>query len=51
MKLTVLGNNGSFPGKDSACSGYLLSDEGKNIRYAIKTKRNAYVYEGVQSHS
>ncbi|MFL0245359.1 MBL fold metallo-hydrolase [Candidatus Clostridium stratigraminis] len=31
MKLTVLGNYGPFPGKDGACSGYLLQDEGTNI--------------------
>jgi Metal-dependent hydrolases of the beta-lactamase superfamily III len=31
MKLTVLGNYGTFPGKDGACSGFLLQDEGFNI--------------------
>jgi len=30
MKLTILGNNGPYPGKNGACSGYLLSsDSGK----------------------
>lgn len=31
MKLTVLGNYGSFPGPDGACSGYLLEEEGLHI--------------------
>jgi ribonuclease BN (tRNA processing enzyme) len=31
MKLTVLGNNGPYPGPGGACSGYLLQDEGTNI--------------------
>lgn len=31
MKLIVLGNNGSFPGKDGACPGYLLKGDGFNI--------------------
>jgi ribonuclease BN (tRNA processing enzyme) len=31
MKLIVLGNYGSFPGKDGACSGYLLKDNNLNI--------------------
>ena len=31
MKLIVLGNNGSFPGRDSACSGYLIQDGTTNI--------------------
>jgi len=31
MRLTVLGNNGSFPGPDSACAGYLLEAEGMQI--------------------
>lgn len=30
MKLTILGNNGPYPGANGACSGYLLgSDDGK----------------------
>lgn len=29
MKLTVLGNNGPFPGKDGACSGYAFENNGK----------------------
>ncbi|MCM0646918.1 MBL fold metallo-hydrolase [Clostridium swellfunianum] len=31
MKLIVLGNYGTFPGKNGACSGYLLQDKGVNI--------------------
>lgn len=31
MKLIVLGNYGTFPGKDGACSGYLLKERGLNI--------------------
>lgn len=31
MKLTVLGNYGTFPGVDGACSGYLLQDENTRI--------------------
>ena len=31
MKLIVLGNYGTFPGKDGACSGYLLQENGLNI--------------------
>lgn len=31
MRLTILGNNGSFPGPDSACAGYLLEAEGMQI--------------------
>jgi ribonuclease BN (tRNA processing enzyme) len=31
MKLTILGNNGPFPGAGGACSGYLLSNEKCNI--------------------
>jgi len=31
MKLTVLGNYGSFPGMDGACSGYLIQDANKKI--------------------
>lgn len=31
MKLTVLGNYGPFPGKDGACSGFLLQDDNTNI--------------------
>jgi len=31
MKLTVLGNNGPFPGPGGACSGYLVQEENVNI--------------------
>ena len=31
MKLTVLGNNGPFPGAGGACSGYLVQESGVNI--------------------
>ncbi len=31
MRLTVLGNNGSFPGPGGACSGYLLEHAGQRI--------------------
>ena len=31
MKLTILGNNGPFPGAGGACSGYLVQNEGANI--------------------
>ena len=31
MKLTILGNNGPFPGAGGACSGYLARDGGTNI--------------------
>jgi ribonuclease BN (tRNA processing enzyme) len=31
MKLIVLGNYGPFPGRDGACSGFLLQDGGTNI--------------------
>ena len=31
MKLTILGNNGPFPGAGGACSGYLLSSESTRI--------------------
>ncbi|RCX13481.1 ribonuclease BN (tRNA processing enzyme) [Anaerobacterium chartisolvens] len=31
MKLTVLGNNGPFPGAGGACSGYLIQEGGVNI--------------------
>lgn len=31
MKITVLGNNGPFPGAGGACSGYLLQGDGKNV--------------------
>lgn len=31
MKLIVLGNYGPFPGKDGACSGFLLKDKNTNI--------------------
>ncbi len=31
MRLTVLGNNGSFPGPDGACAGYLLEADGLRI--------------------
>lgn len=31
MKLVILGNQGPFPGKDGACSGFLLRDSDANI--------------------
>lgn len=31
MKLTILGNNGPFPGAGGACSGYLVTDSAVNI--------------------
>lgn len=31
MKLTVLGNNGPYPGPDGACSGYLFNKDELNI--------------------
>ena len=31
MKLTILGNNGPYPGKNGACSAYLLSSENTNV--------------------
>lgn len=31
MKLTILGNNGPFPGAGGACSGYLLREDDTNI--------------------
>ena len=31
MKLIVLGNYGPFPGRDGACSGFLLKDDNTNI--------------------
>lgn len=31
MKLIVLGNYGTFPGKDGACSGFLLQDKNFNV--------------------
>ena len=31
MKLTILGNNGPYPGAGGACSGYLLREENTNI--------------------
>lgn len=31
MKLTVLGNNGPYPGREGACSGYLLEHNDKKI--------------------
>lgn len=31
MKLTVLGNHGTYPGRNGACSSYLIEDEGTRI--------------------
>lgn len=31
MKLTILGSHGPFPGRDGACSGYLIDDDAINI--------------------
>ncbi len=31
MRLTVLGTSAAFPGKNSACSGYLIQHDGKNL--------------------
>lgn len=37
MKLTVLGNNGPFPAKDGACSGYVIESNNKDCGSGIKT--------------
>jgi len=31
LRLTVLGTSAAFPGKSSACSGYLIQHDGKNL--------------------
>jgi ribonuclease BN (tRNA processing enzyme) len=36
MKLTVLGNNGPYPSKGGACSGYLLSSDSGNTNILIE---------------
>lgn len=35
MKLRILGNNGPYPGKNSACSAYLLSSDSKQTNILI----------------
>lgn len=35
MKLTILGNNGPYPAKGGACSGYLLTSDSGNTRILI----------------
>jgi len=35
MKLTILGNNGPYPAKGGACSGYLLTSDSEDTRILI----------------
>lgn len=36
MRLTILGNNGPFPGAKGACSGYLLESDSRETRLLIE---------------